>query len=1568
MNRAYLMILILLVVAAPLAAQNFQEGIIPFESYDTQQFDSVSLSSGNVGLDIPLISYPQKGTLPDVGYHLVSVSESWYQTCATDDEGYTECDWNLNTGIIGAGPINELGLSNCDWCPGGLGIMVTDSSGAGHPEGPTDFTLNGYIALDATGYKTIYNSGTHTFSTMDRNGISHVAATYGSTWIDPSGNTVTPITDPTAPGYTDSFGRTITAPTYQLGCHVTYEPGSGGGTVPFTFCYTSTTVSPDIGTSDAYMCTEIGSSSFGIWELQSVTLPNGTSWAFTYDSAGNLTSVTLPTGGTVTYTWQASGPTSCGYDGEIYYSAIDTRAVTPTSGGPTHTWTYTFPTVNSSTVTDPDGNLTTHAFLYSAYETETKYYSGTTSLLKTVDTHYFYYAAYDILPDLVTTTWPDGHVSAVCTIYDDNTNTSCTPGDDAFNSSGPTFAYPDWGYTWLNIPIVYGSPLYKYEYDYGSGSPGSVVRETDSHFLWQDSSTYLNANFLNLPAYVKIKDGGGTQVAYTTYNYDETLTGNYTACSPGPCGNQTTRHQWLNTISNYLVTTNLYNSTGQLVSTTDPNSNPATTYGYSSSSCTSGTGYAGTGPTSVTNALSQTTSSCYDLNTGVLLSTTDANSQTTTNSIDDMRRVTQINYPDGGEVTYTYTDTTPNPYVVFTKKITSSMNFTEQGTMDGLGRLIQTKTTVPSSTCSGGYAYADTTYDNEGRQFSVSNPYCTTGDPTYGLTRTYYDPLDRPISVVEQDGSAVSTSYSGPCKTITDEAGKARYVCADGVGRMASVTEDPGSGSHLNYSTTYSYNALSNLTGVTQSSSRTRTFVYDSLSRLTSAANPESGTTTYTYDADGNVATKTDARSITEGYVYDALNRLLEKYATGMPSIYYVYDQTSADGISLTYTIGRRTWEGTNDGTSWLTQAVFSYDKMGRPIAYIQCIGSSICETTNSYTYNYDGSYATITYPTGRTITYTPNVAEQIVSAVDSANSINYVTSAGYTPAGALASLMNGSTLLSSLYYNSRLQPCRIAVNSSGTAPSSCTSSNYGNVLDLSYNFNLGSSDNGNVMGITNNIDGTRSQTFTYDSLNRISTAETTSTYSTSAAHCWGESYTIDAWGNLTAITPMTSSYSGCTQESGLSISVGSTNQISTSGYGYDSAGNMTSAPPTGTTYTFNAENQMTQAATSSTTGYIYDADGRRVAKTASGSAYELYWYDKDGNVLEESDGSGTLQNEYVFFGGKRIARRDSSNNVFYYFADELGTSRTVVQSGSTSPCYDADFYPFGGERAYTTTCSQNYKFTGKERDSESGLDNFGARYNSSQMGRFMSPDPMGGHYEDPQTLNRYSYVRNNPLSLTDPTGLDFYQQCNQTDDNKQTCNTVQGYGKLTFYGTTDQNGKFNGTVTTSASLQDPNSGNTATVNQNGVQLTTGNGTSEGVFINGTPAADIQGSGKELSGFLFHVDASDVSIGTLDSGTFTYTGSRNQSDVIKALNDRGAFSYTAEKFGNPFHPGDLNFRFSSGAHPELFDYGPSPHLLVPNDPRATVPVGPGYVGPFHVDSHTGDVSHGGCALFHVGCQ
>ncbi len=163
----------------------------------------------------------------------------------------------------------------------------------------------------------------------------------------------------------------------------------------------------------------------------------------------------------------------------------------------------------------------------------------------------------------------------------------------------------------------------------------------------------------------------------------------------------------------------------------------------------------------------------------------------------------------------------------------------------------------------------------------------------------------------------------------------------------------------------------------------------------------------------------------------------------------------------------------------------------------------------------------------------------------------------------------------------------------------------------------------------------------------------------------------------------------------------------------------------------------------------------------------EIYWlalseaegYTSGGEVLDETDLSGNLTSEYIFFGGARIARRDASGNVFYYLADHLGSSRVMAEipSGQTTAtlCYDADFYPFGGERAYTNSCQQNYKFTGKERDPESGLDNFEARYYGSSIGRFTSPDDpfVGWQLNDPQSLNLYAYVQDNPINDVDPTG-----------------------------------------------------------------------------------------------------------------------------------------------------------------------------------------------------------------------
>jgi RHS repeat-associated protein len=152
-----------------------------------------------------------------------------------------------------------------------------------------------------------------------------------------------------------------------------------------------------------------------------------------------------------------------------------------------------------------------------------------------------------------------------------------------------------------------------------------------------------------------------------------------------------------------------------------------------------------------------------------------------------------------------------------------------------------------------------------------------------------------------------------------------------------------------------------------------------------------------------------------------------------------------------------------------------------------------------------------------------------------------------------------------------------------------------------------------------------------------------------------------------------------------------------------------------------------------------------------------IYWYGTSSDAYMETDLSNNMKFQYYFFNGQRVGRENISNQVNWYFADHLGSSRVVW---STSGSDDSDYYPFGGERVISTGPGNQYKFTGKERDSESGNDYFEARYYASSMGRFLSPDwstkiePVPySKLDDPQSLNLYSYVGNNPLVRVDADG-----------------------------------------------------------------------------------------------------------------------------------------------------------------------------------------------------------------------
>ena len=184
-------------------------------------------------------------------------------------------------------------------------------------------------------------------------------------------------------------------------------------------------------------------------------------------------------------------------------------------------------------------------------------------------------------------------------------------------------------------------------------------------------------------------------------------------------------------------------------------------------------------------------------------------------------------------------------------------------------------------------------------------------------------------------------------------------------------------------------------------------------------------------------------------------------------------------------------------------------------------------------------------------------------------------------------------------------------------------------------------------------------------------------------------------------------------------------------------------------------------------TSYVYDGEAKRVKKLVGENTRFIYGI--GGQLIAEYDGSsGNLKKEYVAGGGSMITIEPTainSDGAQYATADHLGSPRVITNS-SGSVVSRHDYLPFGEElgasvggrttgMGFSNSGDNNRKkFTGYEADTETGLNFAQARYNASVQGRFSSPDPLAGYRMNPQSLNRYSYVLNNPERFVDPFGL----------------------------------------------------------------------------------------------------------------------------------------------------------------------------------------------------------------------
>ena len=208
--------------------------------------------------------------------------------------------------------------------------------------------------------------------------------------------------------------------------------------------------------------------------------------------------------------------------------------------------------------------------------------------------------------------------------------------------------------------------------------------------------------------------------------------------------------------------------------------------------------------------------------------------------------------------------------------------------------------------------------------------------------------------------------------------------------------------------------------------------------------------------------------------------------------------------------------------------------------------------------------------------------------------------------------------------------------------------------------------------------------------------------------------------------------------------------------YSYDANGNMIQDSSKGQCYVYNEANQLKEVnncAGQKIAQYWYDYAGRRIKTVeynSTGGNITTYYPTTDVETV--LNGSQMLNTTYYYANGERVARRDPDGSIHYYSGDHLG-STSVVTNASGNLEEKTRYQPYGDTLSHTGTNATKHLYTRQEKDTETNLYYYGARYYDLNLARFVQPDTYVSNIYNPQDLNAYSYVQNNPLKYTDPTG-----------------------------------------------------------------------------------------------------------------------------------------------------------------------------------------------------------------------
>lgn len=528
-------------------------------------------------------------------------------------------------------------------------------------------------------------------------------------------------------------------------------------------------------------------------------------------------------------------------------------------------------------------------------------------------------------------------------------------------------------------------------------------------------------------------------------------------------GNVTRLSTWLDKPTAKWITTNsLYNDYGQVTDVTDP-------YNHRTRSTYNAQGF----PDTVTNVLNHTVSSTYDMATGNVLTETNINQRVTTYVYDALGRETKVVGPLDSlalpsSETF-YNDNLlgqPNNQFVETRvreEHGQAGTLWSKNYFDGLGRTFKQE----QEDVNGGWTVSETQFNNRGLAERVSVPRRNNASGAVQWTWTTYDALGRTKEILKPDNSLTQHAYYGRISFVQDANGKIQSSEVDAYGQVI-LRSEPG----VATPTRYEYTPSGNLARLTDSQGKMSTFEYDTLGRKLLMNDPNAGKWRYRYDDRGLLTEQTDARGATVEFKYDALGRLKKKISQESGKILAQYTYDEVDPVLRPYSLGKLTTLEDASGVS-----LFSHDALGRVNRDVKQVDTLFYDTRTQY--DAMGRVKEISYPSNRVVKYFYNTAGQLDRVTDGAQTTVYASYPTYNDLGQMLEMGQSNQALKTTYTYHPLKHVLGSIKTERFSPATT-------LQHMGYGFDSV----GNLQTITDYVNSSRNQTFGYDDLYRLTSAQ----------------------------------------------------------------------------------------------------------------------------------------------------------------------------------------------------------------------------------------------------------------------------------------------------------------------------------------------------------------------------------------------------------------------------------------------------------------------------------------------